>query len=219
MHVTVVDDIQANLEVLEAHLEDDFDVELIQNPLDLIPFIESNKTDLVLLDLHMPEINGFDLYQIFKQEFPSIPVIFLSGDSSDKSIVRALDLGAGDFIIKPVSPAVLVARINSKIYQNTTKANLDHINMAGFTLKNKEEAAIVGNKFVQLTPIEYKIIHLLAKSPNTLFSKDEVTEVLWPDTHVVDQNIDTHLSNLRKKLKPFSENIKTIKSRGYILRV
>ncbi|MEC7182467.1 MAG: winged helix-turn-helix domain-containing protein [Bdellovibrionota bacterium] len=81
------------------------------------------------------------------------------------------------------------------------------------------QLAQIDDKKVQLTPIEFKFIQLLAKNPNKIFSRDYITNLLWPDVHVQNQNIDTHLSNLRKKLKPFSKQIKTIKSRGYILRI
>lgn len=220
MHITIVDDIYDNLEVLGDILSEDFEVKLIQNPLELIPFLNHSNTDLILLDLHMPEINGFDLYRKFKSDYPKLPVVFLSGDGSEQATVEGLGLGADDFIVKPVSSAVLIARLKNKIFSHTPALeNSDCINFKDFKLRFKEEAAEVGSRFVQLTPIEFKIIFLLAKNPNTLFSKEEVTQTLWPNTHVLDQNIDTHLSNLRKKLKPFSSHIKTIKSRGYILRI
>lgn len=220
MHITIVDDIFDNLDCLNDILSEDYEVKLIQNPLELIPFLNSYSTDLVLLDLHMPEINGFDLYRKFKDDYPKLPVVFLSGDDSDQSTVVALGLGANDFIVRPVSAAVLIARIESKLYSHRPVVKSeDCINIRDFKLLFREEAAEVGNRFVQLTPIEFKIIYLLVNKPNTLFSKEEVVRILWPKTSVIDQNIDTHLSNLRRKLKPFSENIKTIKSRGYILRI
>jgi len=77
----------------------------------------------------------------------------------------------------------------------------------------------MANINITLTPIEYKTIHLLVTNPNKIFPREHLAEIIWASTNTSSQNIDTHLSNLRKKLKPFSKYIKTIKSRGVLLRV
>ncbi|WP_372655861.1 response regulator transcription factor [Halobacteriovorax sp.] len=220
MHVTIVDDVQDNLLSYKELLESNFDLELIQNPLELIGYLNSKKTDLIILDLHMPNMNGFELYGTFKDTHPEIPVIFLTGDPSEDVVVQGMELGADDFIVKPVSLNELVARIKNKIVtKKGSKPANESISFDGFILHTEVQMAEIDDKKIQLTPIEFKIIHLLAKSPNKIFSRDYITNLLWPNVHVQNQNIDTHLSNLRKKLKPFSQYIKTIKSRGYILRI
>jgi two-component system phosphate regulon response regulator PhoB len=221
MHVTIVDDSKDNLDVYQAMLENEFKLELIQKPLSLLDFLKKNKTDLIVLDLHMPNVDGFELYQKIKSSHPLFPVIFLSGDSSEQSIVKGLNLGADDYIIKPVSTSELIARFKNKINSKMTQVSTDNqvIKFEGFKLHCEMQIAEIGNTKIQLTPIEFKFIHLLAKNPNKVFSREYVTEFIWPNIKVQNQNIDTHLSNLRKKLMPFSRYIKTIKSRGYILRV
>ena len=220
MHITIVDDMKDNLKSYNELLSPTFNLELIQNPLDLLSFIDKSKTDLVLLDLHMPTINGFDLYQKFKLKYPSLPVIFLSGDPSEESIIKGLNLGANDFIVKPVSLRELIARIQNKITaKKVTSQSENLLTFDGFKLYCDMQMAEINNEKIQLTPIEFKIIHLLAKSPNKVYTREYITNLLWPNVHVQNQNIDTHLSNLRKKLVPFSKYIKTIKSRGYILRI
>jgi DNA-binding response OmpR family regulator len=220
-HVTIVDDIKDNLKSYNDLLSPTFNLELIQNPLELLTFLNKNTTDLVVLDLHMPSINGFDLYQKFKSNHPDLPVIFLSGDPSEESVVKGLNLGADDFIVKPVSLRELVARIKNKInHRNATPTTENNIiQFDGFKLFCDMQMAEVESNKIQLTPIEFKLIHLLSKNPNKVFSREYITNLLWPSVHVQNQNIDTHLSNLRKKLMPFSRYIKTIKSRGYILRI
>ncbi len=220
MHVTIVDDVKDNLKSYNELLSPTFNLELIQNPVDLLSFLGKTETDLIILDLHMPTMNGFELYEKFKISHPDLPVIFLSGDPSEESIIKGLNLGADDFIVKPVSLRELVARIKNKI---TTKqamsADSEILTFDGFKLHCEMQMAEIGEEKIQLTPIEFKLIHLLAKNPNKVFSRDYITNLLWPNIHVQNQNIDTHLSNLRKKLMPFSKYIKTIKSRGYILRI
>jgi len=220
MHVTIVDDVKDNLKSYNELLSPTFNLELIQNPLDLLNFLSKNQTDLIILDLHMPNINGFELYEKFKTTHPEIPVIFLSGDPSEESIIKGLNLGADDFIVKPVSLRELVARIKNKISlkQNSAQAE-DVIVFDGFKLHCEMQMAELNNEKIQLTPIEFKLIQLLARNPNKVFTREYITNLLWPNIHVQNQNIDTHLSNLRKKLMPFSKYIRTIKSRGYILRI
>ena len=220
MHVTIVDDAIDNLKSYNELLSPPFNLELILNPLDLLSFLGKNHTDLVLLDLHMPTMNGFELYQKFKEAHPEIPVIFLSGDPSEDSIIKGLNLGANDFIVKPVSLRELIARIKNKININSAPNSLSNVlSFDGFKLYCDMQMAEINDEKIQLTPIEFKIIHLLVQNPNKVFSRDYITNLLWPNVHVQNQNIDTHLSNLRKKLMPFSRYIKTIKSRGYILRL
>jgi len=220
MHVTIVDDIKENLELYKELLEPTYDLKLIQGPKDLLDFLAKSSTDLILLDLHMPEMNGFQLYSKFKDAYPDIPVIFLSGDSSEESLIEGLNLGAEDFIVKPVSLKELLARINNKLNKKRTiNSEQTKISIGDFTLHCDLQLAEINGQKIQLTPIEYKFINLLARNPNKLYGRDFIRKLLWPDVHVQNQNIDTHLSNLRKKLHPFSKNIKTIKSRGYLLRL
>ena len=96
MHLTIVDDVQDNLKSYNELLSPTFNLELIQNPLDLISFLGKTETDLIILDLHMPTMNGFELYEKFKVSHPDLPVIFLSGDPSEESIIKGLNLGGND---------------------------------------------------------------------------------------------------------------------------
>ena len=220
MHVTIVDDVKENLELYRDLLTTAYDLKLIQDPPELLHYLSQHSTDLVLLDLHMPGMNGFTLYSKLKETHPDLPVIFLSGDPSEDSMVEGLNLGAEDFIVKPVSFKELLARINNKINKSRIKGqDKKTITYGEFTLHCELQQAEIEGKKIQLTPIEFKLINLFAKNPNKIFGRDYITKLLWPDVHVQNQNIDTHLSNLRKKLHPFSQNIKTIKARGYILRI
>ena len=220
MHITIVDDMTENLQNYNDLLSSSFNLELIQNPVKLLEFLTSSSTDLVLLDLHMPTMNGFELYQKFKTTNPHLPVIFLSGDPSEESIIKGLNLGANDFIVKPVSLRELIARIKNKINVKAVPSHEENVlELNGFKLHCDMQMAEIADEKIQLTPIEFKLIYLLVKNPNKVFSREYVTNLVWPNVHVQNQNIDTHLSNLRKKLVPFSHYIKTIKSRGYILRI
>ena len=221
MHLTIVDDLAENLELYKDVLEEDFKLKLIQQPLKLFEYLNDSNTDLLLLDFHLPNIDGFELFRKIRKTHKKLPIIFITGDPSEETMINALNLGAVDFLRKPVSIPELVARIKNKIMtsEKGPTPEEDTIRIENFTLFCDMQLAQIDDKKVQLTPIEFKFIQLLAKNPNKIFSRDYITNLLWPDVHVQNQNIDTHLSNLRKKLKPFSKQIKTIKSRGYILRI
>ncbi|MCO4792252.1 MAG: response regulator transcription factor [Bacteriovoracaceae bacterium] len=223
MHLTIVDDMQDNLECYQELLGDRFELELIQDPTGLIPFLSKTSTDMLILDLHMPKIEGFELFEEVRKDHKNLPVIFLTADPSEDAVVKGLSLGAEDFITKPVSLRELEARILNKLIKSPELSGEESsekcLKFDGFILYLKTQSAKVEDKLIQLTPIEFKLISLLASNPNEVYDRSYISNMLWPNVHVQNQNIDTHLSNLRKKLHPFSKNIKTIKSRGYILRI
>lgn len=213
---------QENLECYEELLSSKFDLKLIQDPTTLLSFLKKSTTDMLILDLHMPNIQGFDLFAEVRSFNKHLPVIFLTADPSEDAVVKGLNLGAEDFITKPVSLKELEARILNRIKRTITskdRSTNSTLEFDNFILYLDTQEAKIGKKNIQLTPIEFKIITLFAKNPNQVFDRYYLSTMLWPNISVQNQNIDTHLSNLRKKLHPFSKKLKTIKSRGYILRV
>jgi len=228
VHLTIVDDMQDNLDCYQELLGNKFELELIQDPTTVIPFLKNTTTDMLILDLHMPKIEGFDLFEEVRKDHHNLPVIFLTADPSEEACIKGLNLGAEDFITKPVSLKELEARIVNKLKKIkaagsngvvTPDKKEEVIEFEGFTLYMKTQAAKIDETIIQLTPIEFKLIALFAKNPNEIYDRQFISNMLWPNVHVQNQNIDTHLSNLRKKLHPFSKHLKTIKSRGYILRI
>lgn len=218
MHLTIVDDSKENLKSYGQLLEGTFELTLLQRPEDVFDFLAKSSTDLVILDLHMPQMNGFEMYRKIR-EFYDTPIIFLSADPSEEVMIEGLNLGAEDFIAKPVSLKELVARIKNKVQRSGPSQKEDCVEYEGFKLYHNLQAADVDGKRVHFTPIEYKLISIFVRNPNQIYSRESIANILWPHAEVQNQNIDTHLSNLRRKLHPFSKNIKTIKSRGYVLRI
>ena len=115
MHLTIVDDLEENLELYKDVLEADFKLKLIQQPLKLFEYLNDSKTDLLLLDFHLPNIDGFELFRKIRKTHKKLPIIFITGDPSEETMINALNLGAVDFLRKPVSIPELVARIKNKI--------------------------------------------------------------------------------------------------------
>lgn len=220
MHVTIIDDNKDLLEVLSGSLADSFSVESFTEPDKGLDFIRNNHTDAILLDLHIPGKDGFQVYEEVKKAKQSLPILFLTGDLNVDARVKGLDIGADDFLLKPIQTEELVARIRNRI--NISKRNVQNNKMIKFkdlTIDLDGHQVILNNQAVRLTPKEYQLLLILSQNPNRVIHKDDLIQMLWKDVHVEINNLDTHFSNLRRKLRPFSSHIKTLKNLGYVLRI
>jgi DNA-binding response OmpR family regulator len=220
MHVTIIDDNKDLLEVLSSSLADTFNVEMFTEPDKGLEFIRNNHTDAILLDLHIPGKDGFQVYEEVKRAKQNLPVLFLTGDSDLSARVKGLEIGADDFLVKPVQTEELVARIRNRI--QLSKRNLQNnkvIKFKDLVIDLDGHQVILNNQPVRLTPKEYQLLLVLSQNPNRVIHKDDLIHMLWKDVHVEVNNLDTHFSNLRRKLKPFSTHIKTLKNLGYVLRI
>jgi DNA-binding response OmpR family regulator len=220
MHLTIIDDNKDLLEVLSGSLSDSFNLELFTEPDKGLDFIRNNHTDAILLDLHIPGKDGFQVYEEVKRAKQNLPVLFLTGDSDINARVKGLDIGADDFLIKPVATEELVARVKNRI--QLSKRNLQNnkvIKFKDLVIDLDGHQVILNNQAVRLTPKEYQLLLVLSQNPNRVIHKDDLIHMLWKDVHVEVNNLDTHFSNLRRKLKPFSTHIKTLKNLGYVLRI
>lgn len=220
MHVTIIDDNKDLLDVLASSLGDAFNLELFTEPEKGIEFIRNNHTDAILLDLHIPGKDGFQVYEEVKRAKSNLPVLFLTGDTTLNSMVRGLDMGADDFLVKPVQTEELVARVKNRISlsKRSTQSNKT-IQFKDMVIDLDGHQVLINNAPVKLTPKEYQLLLVLAQNPNRVIHKDDLITMLWKDVHVEVNNLDTHFSNLRRKLKPFSTHIKTLKNLGYVLRI
>lgn len=220
MHVTIIDDNRDLLEVLSGSLADSFSLELFTEPDKGLDFIRNNHTDAILLDLHIPGKDGFQVYEEVKRAKQNLPVLFLTGDSDLGARVKGLEIGADDFLIKPVQTEELIARIKNRI--QLSKRNLQNnkvIKFKDLVIDLDGHQVMLNNQPVRLTPKEYQLLLVLSQNPNRVIHKDDLIHMLWKDVHVEVNNLDTHFSNLRRKLKPFSSHIKTLKNLGYVLRI
>jgi len=220
MHVTMIDDNKDLLEVLSNSLSDSFSLQTFSEPDQGIEFIRNNHTDAILLDLHIPGKDGFQVYEEVKRAKSNLPVLFLTGDSDVTAKVKGLEIGADDFLIKPVQTEELIARIRNRI--QLSKRNLQNnkvIKFKDLMIDLDGHQVMLNNQPIRLTPKEYQLLLVLSQNPNRVIHKDDLIHMLWKDVHVEVNNLDTHFSNLRRKLKPFSTHIKTLKNLGYVLRI
>ncbi len=220
MHVTIIDDNRDLLEALSGSLAETFNLELFTEPDKGLDFIRNNHTDAILLDLHIPGKDGFQVYEEVKRSKQNLPILFLTGDSNVSARVKGFDIGADDFLIKPVPTDELIARIRNRI--QLSKRNLQNnkiIKFKDLVIDLDGHQVTLNNQTIRLTPKEYQLLVVLSQNPNRVIHKDDLIQMLWKDVHVEVNNLDTHFSNLRRKLKPFSMHIKTLKNLGYVLRI
>ncbi len=220
MHVTIIDDNRDLLEALSGSLAETFNLELFTEPDKGLDFIRNNHTDAILLDLHIPGKDGFQVYEEVKRSKQNLPILFLTGDSNVSARVKGFDIGADDFLIKPIPTDELIARIRNRI--QLSKRNLQNnkiIKFKDLVIDLDGHQVTLNNQTIRLTPKEYQLLVVLSQNPNRVIHKDDLIQMLWKDVHVEVNNLDTHFSNLRRKLRPFSMHIKTLKNLGYVLRI
>ncbi len=222
--ITIVEDEEDIVKLVSHHLKrEGFKVKEFHNGRDFLSYIESVVPDLAVLDIMLPGIDGLEICRILKNKSTtaSVPIIMLTAKASEADIVVGLELGADDYIVKPFSPRELVARVKTVLRRTGTKESEDNIIKAGPLIINTEKYEVsVDNEKVLLTTTEFKILEVLADGKGRVFTRDQLLKKkrLWGDDKLVyDRTIDVHIKNLREKLGPAGNMIKTVRSIGYKL--
>lgn len=212
--IAYIDDNLSNLEAIEMIFSKDFDVHTFQCGQKFMEQYGSVSYKVILLDIHMPEIDGFALYDqiISHPGYNGCPILFISSDDSDAARIRSFELGAVDFIPRQIHPEELVARVKSKIkffqkHRHIIEFGLLRINLT--LLKT-----YLGGVELPLTFIELKILCLALRNYPDIISKELLIENVWKTTHVLDATIYTHISNLNGKLKDWDHEINSVKGKG-----
>ena len=219
-HILVVDDEKAILELIQVNLEQSgFQVTTVKTGETALKKARSIEPDLIVLDLMLPGIDGLDVCRILKsdKETEDISVIMLTAKGSEEDIVKGLELGADDYLTKPFSPKVLVARIKALIRRNSKK-DIDNeiINFKDLRIHcGKREVSNSGN-LLELTYSEFQILHLLITNPGWVYTRNQIIEAIRGDNYpVTDRSIDFQIVGLRKKLLDYGKYISTVRGVGY----
>ena len=174
-------------------------------------------TNIVLLDINLPNINGFDLFKEIKM-VKDVPIIFLTANDLEVSIVRGLDMGADDYITKPFKTRELLSRIKNVLRRNKSNSNIIHI---GNIVIDLNQAKVFKNGIdTLLTSLEYKILLTLALNPDTIFSREKLLADIWDvnEEYVYDNTLTVYIKRIRDKIEDNPNNPKiilTIRGVGY----
>ena len=218
--ILIVDDEQDFIEFLQFNFQaEEFDVETASNGKSAVEVALKSKPDVILMDIMMPVMDGILACQEIRQHAGAYdPLIcLLSARGEDYSQLAGFQVGADDYLVKPVSPKVLVARIKAQLKRKNGSGNMGTRNNDqedDLTINREYYMVIKDNKEIQLPHKEFEILSLMAARPNRLFSRDEIFNHIWGvDTDVSQRTMDVHIRKIRSKIG--DNYIKTVKGVGY----
>lgn len=219
MNVLIVEDEEDIAELIKFHLESDgFSVGVCSNGLEVLPRINKHTPDLIILDLMLPGMNGIDLCKKIREKY-SIPIVMVTARAGEADAVLGLELGADDYIRKPFSIRELMARIRSVIRRYSTQDSEEeqaNITFGNIELNTTAHKVTINGEKIELTLIEYKILHLFLSNPGVAFSRDKLLDRIWGhDTYITDRAVDVHIKRLRDKLLTEKEKLETVRGIGY----
>lgn len=202
--------------ILEAN---GFDVTKSISGEDALDNIKENSYDMVLLDLFLPGIDGFETAEQIKKikGTENTYIVILTGSHLEDNEVKALESFADDYILKPVKPALLIAKIHSILRRGSKVQHSDKILTFGDFVINPDSREIyINNENIELTKTEFDILFLMAESPSKVFSRDKIISVIKGyDYYITERSVDFQVFGLRKKLKHEGRRIVTVRGVGY----
>lgn len=186
-----------------------------------ISMINIELPNLVILDLMLPGVDGLTVCRTIKgnQRTSHIPVIMLTAKTEETDVVIGLELGADDYVPKPFSPRVLMARVRAVLRRKKAGAAINEksvIDVHGLTLIPERYEARIEQEVLKLTATEFGILHFLARHPGWVYTRTQIVDaVRGADYPITDRTVDVHLVSLRKKLGKLSDIIETVRGIGY----
>lgn len=221
--ILVVDDEEPIVEVVESYLvKTGYTVYKAHNGKDALAVFHSRPLSLILLDLMLPDISGEDVCRTIRKT-SRVPIIMLTAKVEEENILKGLDLGADDYVTKPFSPRQLMARVGA-LLRRTQGMDFGISSLLSFydkelTIDTIAHAVQKKGAPVTLTPIEYKLLCTMAKSPGRTFSRNDLIDLALGDDYAgFDRSIDSHIKNLRQKIEDDTKNcryILTVHGLGY----
>jgi two-component system phosphate regulon response regulator PhoB len=222
--ILVVDDEEDILELVKYNLaREGYDIETALTGEETLKRVKTMPIHLIVLDLMLPGIDGLEVTRQLKKnpETQRIPIVMLTAKGEEADVVTGLELGADDYIIKPFSPRILVARIKTvlrRISQPTPdEADVIHIHELMIHPGRREVCA--DGQPINLTYTEFQVLHYLAKRPGWVATRYQIVDaVRGSDYPVTDRSVDVQIVGLRKKLGPYGKYIETVRGVGYRLK-
>jgi two-component system response regulator CiaR len=220
MRLLLVEDNIPLLESIVQLLSDEFEVDQAVNGEDGLFLAQQNIHDVIILDVMLPELDGFEVLQAIRKDGLTIPVLFLTARDSLEDRVRGLDSGGDDYLVKPFQAAELKARIRALLRRSGSMTTNQTIQYRGIELSGKERDIVVNDESLKLTAKQYELLEFLIQNKGTILTKEQIYDRVWGfDSDTTIAIVEVFMHHLRKKLEPFGYNasIKTIRGVGYML--
>jgi DNA-binding response OmpR family regulator len=218
--IMIVDDEKRLVSLVESYLiQEGYRVVSANNGKEALPIASREKPDLIILDIMMPEMDGYEFMRAHHAEMDT-PIILLTARVDDEERVIGLELGADDYITKPFRPRELVARVRAVLRRaGKTEPQAKVLQVADITLDRDTREVTVADKSVDLTPSEFDLLTALMTSPGRVFSRLDLLDILQGIRYEgYERTIDTHIKNLRAKIEPDTHSpsyIETVYGVGY----
>jgi len=219
--ILLVDDEPDIVEFLKYNLEQNgYDVIVGHDGLEALKKLSENP-DLIILDIMMPHLDGYEVYHKIRENknFKDVPIIFLTAKSGEIDEIKGLELGASDFIQKPISPKKLIARVKLNLRKDKidlTGSNITKLETGPLIIDRDKYIVSIDNVETVFPRKEFTLLFFLANHPGRVYSRDELLKEVWgDDVFVVDRTVDVHIRKIREKLGKHAHLIDTIKGVGY----
>ena len=213
----LIDDEPRMLELLTLYLEPSFYCIAMSSVKDALDYLEEHHVDLVLLDIMMPDIDGWQACQEIRK-FWDVPIIMLTAKAEQVDIIRGLNMGADDYMLKPFDEEELLARIHAVLRRTKTEETV--VVFEGLRLNKESVELSFHQEDILLTPKEFAMIALFLEYQNKVFSREHLINTVWGyNVTIEDRTIDSHVRNLRDKLRksgfPVDDYLQTVWGIGY----
>lgn len=215
--VLVEDDVKYSQMVKDILESEHYEVKVYNDPIDAYDALKHQNYDLVITDLMMKEVDGFQLVQLVNRLNMQIPIIILTGNEDDESEVKGLNLHVSDYIRKPFNVDIFLARVNNAFTFKhiNTQQNIIYDPTENLKVDLKQRTVFKGDEEIRLTKKEFDLLVLFLNNKNIVLTRDEIVSKVWTDDirYMDTRTIDVHIKNLRLKLKVYA--IQTIYGIGY----
>lgn len=217
--IAVVDDEEPMRALVEASLvPEGFLVKGLTGGEALLRFLKTNLPDLIILDIMMPETDGFETCRLLRADpqTATIPILFLSARSDVIDKVVGLEIGADDYLSKPFHPRELAARVRALLRRATPAAAFPPKQVGALELDFATMEARCHGRKLDLTATEFRLLSILCERPGRVYSRGQLLDHLWEETRVVtDRTVDAHILRMRRKLGQCAGLLRTVRSIGY----
>jgi two-component system phosphate regulon response regulator PhoB len=222
--ILVVDDEEDILELVRFNLDKEgFRVVCSATGEDALAKARREMFDLIILDLMLPGIDGLEVTRKLKDETDtrSVPIVMLTAKGEEPDVVAGLELGADDYITKPFSPRILVARVRAVLRRKTLEPldNQKAIKIHELDIHPGRRSVTAGGEPIDLTYTEFQVLSLLARRPGWVFTRSQIVDAVRGDDYpVTDRSVDVQIVGLRKKLGAYGQYVETVRGVGYRFR-
>ena len=217
LHILVVEDEADICEILRFNLENEGYVVTVAYSAEEALQLKLSRFHLFLVDVMMDKMSGFEFAQILRQNSHTkhIPIIFITAKSAEQDVLTGFKSGADDYIYKPFSIRVVLARIQA-VLQRSVPSDTGDLQCDKLHLYKEQKKAMIQEKELELTKKEYEMLLLFMSNPGRVFSREDILHHVWSDlVCVTDRTIDVHINRLRKKIEPYGNHIVTRSGYGY----